>query len=115
MSCKIDKPWGNYEVLHEGAGYKVKMIRVDAGERLSPQLHKMRSEFWHILSGSGAMKVGPAEWDVERGDTVKIGELEVHRVSNMSDQPLLILELQVGVCDEDDILRLEDDYGRGQE
>lgn len=115
MSRKTEKPWGYYEVLAEGIGYKVKVIRVDAGERLSLQLHKYRREFWHILSGSGMMKVGPAEWDVERGDTVKIGELEVHRVSNTTDQPLLILELQEGVCDEGDILRVEDDYGRGQE
>ena len=58
------------------------------------------------------MQLGNTAWVVQSGDTVEIDKLEVHRISNVSDRPLVILELQTGVCEEDDIIRIKDDYGR---
>jgi len=106
------RPWGSFENLLDEEGYKVKRIIVSPDQRLSLQLHRHRNECWHILSGTGEMQVGNIDWTVTAGDTVEIERLEVHRISNESDTPLVILELQTGDCQEDDIIRIEDDYGR---
>ena len=58
------------------------------------------------------MQVGAKEWAVEEGDTVNIGRLEVHRIANEADSPLIFVEVQSGECQENDIIRIEDDYGR---
>ena len=60
------------------------------------------------------MQIGNAVWDVETGDRVEIGRFEVHRITNEGDAPLVILELQTGDCREDDIFRVDDDYGRAK-
>jgi len=112
MNYKEERPWGSFENLLDEDGYKVKKIIVNPNQRLSLQLHQMRSEFWHILSGSGFMQVGGEQYRINAGDTVQIPVLQVHRVICDSRQPLVILELQTGVCDEDDIIRIEDDYNR---
>ena len=106
------RPWGSFENLLDEEGYKVKKIVVNRDQRLSLQLHRNRMETWHILSGIGEMQVGNCMWTVCAGDRVEIGKLEVHRITNESDVPLVILELQTGDCQEDDIIRIEDDYGR---
>ena len=106
------RPWGSFEVLIDECGYKVKKIVVNRDGKLSLQLHTKRNEYWHILSGHGEMQLGNTAWVVQSGDTVEIDKLEVHRISNVSDRPLVILELQTGVCEEDDIIRIKDDYGR---
>jgi len=109
---KETRPWGSFENLLDEEGYKVKKIVVDQGQRLSLQLHRNRYEIWHILSGTGEMQVGNSAWSVESGDRVEIEKLEVHRITNDGEEPLVILELQRGKCQEDDIIRIEDDYGR---
>ena len=76
------------------------------------QLHRYRSEWWKIIKGQGLMQVGASEWTVEEGDTINIGRLEVHRIANETDEPLIFVEVQTGECMEDDIIRIEDDYGR---
>lgn len=106
------RPWGSFKNLLDEKGYKVKKITVDPYQRLSLQLHRHRNEFWHILSGVGEMQVGNRVWAIGIGDTVEIGKLEVHRVANEGDIPLVILELQMGDCQEGDIIRISDDYGR---
>ena len=106
------RPWGSFENLLDEEGYKVKKIVVNRDQRLSLQLHKYRSEYWHILSGVGEMQVGDCTWTVSAGSHVEIEKLEVHRITNEGDTPLVILELQSGDCQEDDIVRIEDDYGR---
>ena len=58
------------------------------------------------------MQVGAKEWTVEEGDTINIAKLEVHRITNETDNPLIFVEVQSGECIEDDIIRIEDDYGR---
>lgn len=106
------RPWGSFSVLLDEEGYKVKKITVNPEQRLSLQLHRHRSEIWHILCGEGEMQVGNCVWTVMSGDRVEIGKLEVHRIANEGDTPLVILELQTGICQEDDIIRIEDDYRR---
>tara|TARA_B100000963_G_scaffold339549_1_gene337381 strand:+ start:604 stop:945 length:342 start_codon:yes stop_codon:yes gene_type:complete len=112
MNYKEERPWGSFENLLDEDGYKVKKIIVNPDQRLSLQLHQMRSEFWYILSGGGFMQVGGEQYEIAAGDTVQIPLLQVHRVICGQDDPLVILELQTGVCDEDDIIRIEDDYNR---
>ena len=112
MNYKEERPWGSFENLLDEDGHKVKKIIVNPKQRLSLQLHQHRSEYWHILSGAGAMQLGDRDWIVCSGDTIEINKLEVHRITNEGDTPLVILELQTGVCDEDDIIRIEDDYNR---
>ena len=106
------RPWGSFRNLIDRKGYKVKEILVKPQQRLSLQLHKHRSEYWYILSGDGEMQVGGAIWTVSAGDKVEIQKLEVHRIANEGDTPLIILEIQTGDCQEDDIIRIQDDYGR---
>ena len=106
------RPWGSFKNLLDEEGYKVKEIVVDPYRKLSLQLHRHRDEFWHILSGIGEVQVGNKTWIVGTGDTVEIGKLEVHRIANEGDEPLVILELQTGDCQERDITRISDDYGR---
>ena len=106
------RPWGSFRVLLDEEGYKVKRIVVSPQQRLSLQCHRHRREVWHILSGCGMMQVGNRVWEVFEGCQVDINEYEVHRVTNESEEPFVFLELQTGVCQEDDIIRIEDDYGR---
>ena len=104
--------WGNFRILLDEPNVKIKKITVNANSRLSLQLHKHRSEWWKVIKGEGIVQVGAAQWLLEEGDTVNIGRLEVHRIANETDSSLIFVEVQSGECIEDDIIRIEDDYGR---
>ena len=106
------RKWGNFKILLDEPNVKIKKITVNPNSRLSLQLHRYRSEWWKIIKGQGLMQVGASEWAVEEGDTVNIARLEVHRITNETDEPLIFVEVQSGDCIEDDIIRIEDDYGR---
>ena len=106
------REWGNFKILLDEPNVKIKKITVNPNSRLSLQLHRYRSEWWKIIKGQGLMQVGATEWIVEEGDTVNIGRLEVHRIANEADSPLIFVEVQSGECQENDIIRIEDDYGR---
>jgi len=106
------RPWGSFRVLLDEKGLKVKKITVNPKSRLSLQLHQHRCEWWKIISGVGMMQVGSKEWTVGRWDTVVIEKLQVHRITNETDTPIVFVEIQTGVCQEDDIIRIEDDYER---
>tara|TARA_Y100000004_G_scaffold194796_1_gene260255 strand:+ start:1847 stop:2344 length:498 start_codon:yes stop_codon:yes gene_type:complete len=106
------REWGNFKILLDEPNVKIKKITVNPSSRLSLQLHRNRSEWWKIIKGKGLMQVGATEWPVEEGSTVNIGRLEVHRVTNETDEPLIFVEVQTGECQESDIIRIEDDYGR---
>jgi mannose-1-phosphate guanylyltransferase len=100
-------------VLDSGEGFCVKHIAVSPGQRLSLQYHRHRAENWEIISGKGEVQIDDEKITVQGGDHVHIPLGARHRVSNASDEILRILELQSGdVLDEDDIIRLEDDYAR---
>ena len=107
-----DRPWGRWEEYLNEDGYRVKRIIVHPGERLSLQKHEHRSEYWVIVAGTGVFTLDNMEKTISTGDSLFIPELGVHRVQNTGDEPLIIIETQLGRCEEDDIIRLEDDYGR---
>ena len=106
------REWGNFEVLLDEPNIKVKKIVVSKDKRLSLQLHEKREELWYIASGSGEVQKGNNFIDISAGDEIFIGKYEVHRVKNNGLIDLVIIEIQTGVCQEDDIIRIEDDFGR---
>jgi len=110
------RPWGSWHVLDEGEGFKVKRIVVDPGRRLSYQRHEFRAEHWVVVSGTATCTVGDRIGVYEPGDAVDIALGEAHRIANEGEETLVIIEVQRGAyLGEDDIIRLEDDYGRADE
>ena len=107
------RPWGSWHVLDEGEGYKVKRIEVRAHQRLSYQTHAHRAEHWIVVSGIATCVIDGATVVARPGDTVEVPIGAAHRIANAHDQDLVIIEVQRGgYTGEDDIVRLEDDYGR---
>jgi mannose-6-phosphate isomerase len=113
MLEKSERPWGRYEVLQEGATYKVKSIHVNPGKRLSYQRHQKRSEHWYVTDGSGEVTLDGKVQVVSRGSIIEIPQGILHRISNTGDSELIFIEVQTGsYFGEDDIERVEDDFGR---
>lgn len=108
------RPWGSFTVLDEGSNYKVKRIEVLPGKRLSYQQHSRRAEHWFVVSGTAKVTLNGEEILVKTGEAVDIGRGDAHRVENPLDSELLIfIEIQTGdYFGEDDIVRLDDDFGR---
>lgn len=107
------RPWGSFTILDEEAGYKVKRILVRAGHRLSYQKHSRRSEHWTVVSGQARVTIDGNDTVLEAGESIDIRPEQAHRVGNAGEQPLVFIEIQRGsYLGEDDIVRLEDDYGR---
>ncbi|HEX6150282.1 phosphomannose isomerase type II C-terminal cupin domain [Nocardioides sp.] len=110
------RPWGEWHVLDVGDGYKVKRIEIEAGHRLSYQTHARRSEHWLVVSGTATCVVDGRTVVVGPGEHLDVGEGVPHRIANEGDSRLVILEAQLGdYTEEDDIVRLEDDYARCEE
>ncbi|MFZ1700387.1 MAG: phosphomannose isomerase type II C-terminal cupin domain [Pyrinomonadaceae bacterium] len=109
------RPWGSFTVLDEGENYKVKRIEVLPGKRLSYQQHSRRSEHWFVVSGIAKVTLNGAEILVKTGSAIDIGRGDAHRVENPDASELLVfIETQTGdYFGEDDIVRLDDDFGRG--
>jgi len=107
------RPWGAYEVLVDDADHKVKQILVNPGKRLSYQVHSRRSEHWFFVRGSGAVTIEGIRNEVTPGSTIDIPVGASHRVENTGTEDLVFIEVQHGdYFGEDDIVRLEDDFGR---
>lgn len=112
------RPWGEFRVLWEGETYKVKEIVVNPGERISLQSHKYRSEVWVCVKGKGIAiiedDVGLDEVKLYPKKSVYVPIEHKHRLFNNGLGELVIIETQIGTyLGEDDIVRYEDDYGRG--
>jgi len=108
-----ERPWGRYEVLQESASHKVKCIWVKPGMRLSYQRHAKRAEHWFIVQGNGEVTLDGVVRAVAPGDTVDFGVSVLHRISNTGLEELIFVEVQTGTYfGEDDIERIEDDFGR---
>ena len=109
---QVERPWGWYETLIQGDNYLVKRLLVRAGEQLSLQRHRHRSESWIVVSGLGALLCGETWHAASQGVMLSIPCGAVHR-ARADGSDLLILEVQHGDdLREDDIERLQDDYGR---
>lgn len=107
------RPWGSFTVLEKEQGFQVKKIVVDAGQRLSLQLHEHRDEHWVVVQGEGVVTIGESRIVVKKSERVFIPKKTKHRVENTQEEPLIFIEVQLGdYLEEDDIVRLEDDYGR---
>lgn len=107
------KPWGYYDVLSDGKDYKVKRITVHPGRRLSYQCHKMRDEHWFVVIGAGMVTMDGKETELKAGQSVNIMKGIAHRIKNIGQDDLVFIEVQTGdYFGEDDIERLEDDFGR---
>jgi mannose-6-phosphate isomerase len=110
------RPWGTFTVLDEGEGFKVKRIEVFPGKRLSYQKHSRRAEHWVVVQGTAKVTLDDREIVVEAGEAIDIGIGSAHRVENPGEQTLLLIEVQRGdYLGEDDIERLQDDFGRAPE
>jgi len=108
-----DRPWGSYDVLDDRDDHKVKRIVVAPGMRLSYQRHAKRAEHWFVVSGNGHVTLDGRIVEVGPGDAVDVGLGVAHRIHNVGDDPLVFIEVQHGTYfGEDDIERIEDDFGR---
>ena len=108
-----NRPWGSYTIIKEADDHKVKTITVEPGKRLSYQTHEHRSEYWVIVSGTGTVTLDGVENTCVAGDAFIIEQEIAHRIHNTGDEPLTFVEVQLGTYfGEDDIVRIEDDFGR---
>lgn len=108
-----ERPWGSYTVLDEQTDGKVKRIVVAPGKRLSYQRHAHRAEHWFVVRGSGVVTLEGEDRPIGPGQSVDVPLGAAHRMSNTGDEELVFVEVQHGESfEEDDIERLEDDFGR---
>jgi mannose-6-phosphate isomerase len=113
MNERDERPWGSYEVLVDAPDHKVKQILVKPGKRLSLQKHARRSEHWFVVRGTGVVMLDGVPVAVVPGVAVDIALGASHRIENTGDADLVFVEVQHGeYFGEDDIVRLEDDFGR---
>ncbi|MEH6525379.1 MAG: mannose-1-phosphate guanylyltransferase/mannose-6-phosphate isomerase [Sneathiella sp.] len=113
---KVHRPWGTYEGLDLGEAHQVKHIVVYPGEKLSLQYHHHRSEHWVVVAGTAEVTVGDETSQLSANESVYIPVGAVHRLYNPGSVPVRLIEVQVGnYLGEDDIVRLEDVYGRVRE
>jgi mannose-1-phosphate guanylyltransferase/mannose-6-phosphate isomerase len=109
----VFRPWGSYTVLEDAPDCKVKRLSVKPGQVLSLQFHHRRSEHWTVVRGTARVRVGEREFDLGRNESTFIPMGVVHRLENPGGEDLHLIETQCGdYFGEDDIVRLEDVYGR---
>ena len=113
MLEKSERPWGRYEVLQESATHKVKCIWVSPGKRLSYQRHAKRAEHWFIVAGEAEVTIDGKVSRMGAGSSVDFGIGVLHRIHNVGTDDVIFVEVQTGTYfGEDDIERVEDDFGR---
>jgi mannose-1-phosphate guanylyltransferase len=109
----VHRPWGTYTVIEEGPDYKIKRIVVNPGGKLSLQMHHHRNEHWVVITGKAEIVNGEKVLHLNANESTYIPKETQHRLTNLGDTPLVIIEAQVGdYLGEDDIVRFEDQYGR---
>ncbi len=112
MINKVLKPWGSYTDFIREQNMVLKELVVSPGSKLSLQTHKLRDEHWICISGEGKAIVGDSQVSLEAGNKIYVPKNTIHRIINDGKDNLRIVEVQTGVCDENDIVRHEDDFGR---
>ncbi|WP_431274077.1 mannose-1-phosphate guanylyltransferase/mannose-6-phosphate isomerase [Variovorax ureilyticus] len=113
LPAVVHRPWGTYASLKEEDGYKVKRITVKPGQSLSLQYHHQRAEHWVVVRGTAMVQVGDAQYKTLPGEYRYIPLKERHRLTNIGNDELVLIEVQCGAyLGEDDIVRLADTYGR---
>ncbi|HBB49647.1 TPA: mannose-6-phosphate isomerase [Candidatus Nomurabacteria bacterium] len=106
-----ERPWGNFRQLTHNSFSTVKVISIDPESSLSLQYHNNRSEFWRVLSGHPLLTIGEKIITAKPGDEFMIKKQQKHRIETKNDSAQL-LEISSGDFDEEDIIRIEDKYGR---
>ena len=114
---RTQRPWGWYESVTSVSapikGIKLKRIGVLPGQQISLQKHQHRREHWVVLQGVARVTLEDQVFDLQPGEHCDIAIGQVHRLANQTDALVEILEVQIGdYLSEDDIIRLQDDYGR---
>lgn len=110
---EVHRPWGSYDSIDQGPNYQVKRIMVKPGAAISLQLHHHRSEHWIVVAGRARITRGEEAFDLEPNQSTYIPVGTKHRLENIGAEPLQIIEVQSGrYLGEDDIVRLDDRYGR---
>jgi len=110
---QVFRPWGSYDSLDNQDGFQVKRLIVNPGAVLSLQKHAHRAEHWVVVRGKARITKNDDEFDLEVNESTYIAVGDVHRIANPFDEPAHIIEVQCGdYLGEDDIVRLEDNYGR---
>lgn len=109
------RPWGSYTILEESERYKIKRIVVNPSARLSLQMHYHRSEHWVVVKGAAKVTLGDKEVVIHENESVYVPKSTLHRLENPGKVPLEIIEVQNGeYVGEDDIVRVDDIYGRNK-
>ncbi len=112
-SISETRPWGRYTVIDAGHEYQVKRLEVLPGERMSYQKHERRSEHWTIVQGTAKITLEGKDLIVPLGGSMDVPVGTAHRIANPGRELLVMIEIQRGsYLGEDDIIRLQDDYGR---
>ena len=107
------RPWGNFHIIAKGNGYQIKEMNINPKNKQSLQKHKYRSEYWQVIEGEGKVYLEDSEIKLKAGDNIFIPKGSLHRLENTCNQNLMIIEIQIGkIISEEDIERVEDDYGR---
>lgn len=106
-----ERPWGSFDQFTHNAPSTVKVIRVSAGKRLSLQRHAKRAEYWYALQGSGTATIEDAQEALVPEASVFVPQGAAHRLTAGSEG-ITVLEIAFGEFDEEDIERIEDDFGR---
>lgn len=110
---KVYRPWGWYDSIERGPRFQVKRIGVNPGASLSLQMHHRRAEHWVVVLGTARVTRGEDVFDLRENESVFIPLGTKHRLQNMTEQPVEIIEVQCGdYLGEDDIVRFEDVYAR---
>lgn len=105
------RPWGKFEKFHENKPSTVKLIYVNPNSRLSLQYHFNRSEFWQVVKGTATVELDGENFILKEGDSLEIPTKALHRLGSLSEG-CVVMEIAFGNFDEQDIVRLEDDYNR---
>lgn len=109
----VVRPWGSFQLISEGKDYKIKNIKVLPGKRLSLQRHFHRNEHWVVVSGTAQVTRGEKTFYLAENESTYIPKTEFHRLGNPGKTDLELIEVQQGnYLQEDDIERVEDDFGR---
>lgn len=109
------RPWGEWLVVDAGPGFVVKRITVRPGQRLSLQRHRYRDERWVVVAGTAQVTLDGAAFPLGPGEATHIARGSAHRVANRGVDDVVFIEVQTGsMLSEDDIERLDDDYGRAE-
>jgi len=110
---QVFRPWGSYDSIDAADNFQVKRLIVKPGAVLSLQKHAHRSEHWVVVKGKALITKNDDEFELKVNESTYVAIGDIHRIANPYDEPVHIIEVQCGVyLGEDDIVRLDDNYGR---